>query len=231
MRDLRRPPAVTHLLVDLDGTISDSSPGIGASLRQAFERCGYPPLTDDDVRSMIGPPFEVSFPAHGVPDHDIQRVALAFRERYETIGLFENHVYDGVVAMLDSLAERGIRLAIATAKPEPTAVRIIDHFGLTDRFELIAGATFGIGSERRSKASVIEYALRELGLDPGPHVVMLGDRDHDVHGAAEHGLACVGVGWGFGSPEELTNAGVTVIVNDPADVADAVVATYRLPST
>jgi phosphoglycolate phosphatase-like HAD superfamily hydrolase len=107
-----------------------------------------------------------------------------------------------------------------TAKPEVTARRIIEHFGLTDRFTVLAGATFEPG--RRTKAEVIDHALRELRIGGGPHVVMVGDRDHDVHGAHAHGIGTVGVLWGYGSAEELTLAGAAALAAVPADVVDHV---------
>lgn len=226
-----------NVLLDLDGTLSDSALGIARSLRHAFSTCGYEPPSDAAVRSVIGPPFEVSFPSLGVPRHDIARVVDAYRERYEDIGLFENELYDGVVDMLDELAAAGHVLSIATAKPQPTAVRIIDHFGLADRFATIAGATTDVGSGRRTKAEVITYALGELGLERSASsngvrgdVVMVGDRDHDVEGATVNGLACIGVAWGFGSVAELTSAGATAVVDAPGRVAAAVAATYRAGS-
>ena len=111
--------------------------------------------------------------------------------------------------MLDDLVAGGYVLALATAKPEVTARRIIEHFGLTDRFAVLAGATFEPG--RRTKAEVIAHALRELAIEGGPHVVMVGDRDHDVHGAHAHGIATIGVLWGYGSAEELTLAGAAAL--------------------
>jgi phosphoglycolate phosphatase len=220
----------THLLIDLDGTLSDSSPGIGRSLQHAFERCGYPPPTDAEVRAAIGPPFEITFPLLGVPGHDIVRVIDAYRERYESIGLFENALYPGIVEMLDALAAE-YTLAVATAKPEHTAVRIIEHFGITSYFAVQAGATVEVGAGRRTKAQVIGHALEQLALEPGEHVVMIGDRDHDVEGARHHGLDCIGVAWGFGSHEELARAGATAIVDHPHDVAAAVASTYRAGRT
>jgi phosphoglycolate phosphatase len=219
----------THVLIDLDGTISDSSPGIGRSLRHAFSTCGYEPPTDEQVRAVIGPPFEVSFPTFGIPVEDIERVVHAYRERYEVIGLFENAVYPGIAEMLDTLVAAGHTLSIATAKPEETARRIIDHFGFADYFEVQAGATNEVGTGRRTKAEVIKYALISLHLGPAdlPHVVMLGDRDHDVEGAHLNGIDCVGVTWGFGSVDELRHAGAAAIVDSPGEVAAAVAATYR----
>ena len=217
---------VSHLLIDLDGTISNSHEGIAKSLQYAFGETGYEPPTDDRVRDVIGPPFEVSFPKLGVPAHDFDRVVAKYRERYNDVGLFENVLYDGINDMLHGLRTAGVTLALATAKPQDPARRITAHFGLTEHFEFEAGASGGLG-DRRTKAQVITYALGELGVDPGAHVLMLGDRDHDVEGAIANGIDCVGVTWGFGSLGELSAAGASVIVDTPADVVPAVLGTYR----
>lgn len=220
---------VTHVLIDLDGTISDSSPGIARSLQHAFSVCGYEPPTDEQVRTVIGPPFEVGLPTLGIPVDDIERVVWAYRGRYEDVGLFENTVYPGIAEMLDELVAAGRTLSLATAKPETTATRIIEHFGFTDYFTFQAGATIEVGAGRRTKAEVIEYALISLGLGATdlPRVVMVGDRDHDVEGAHLNGIDCIGVAWGFGSPGELETAGASALVDTPAEVAAAVAATYR----
>jgi phosphoglycolate phosphatase len=221
--------ASTHVLIDLDGTISDSSLGITRSLQHAFAVCGYEPPTDEQVRNIIGPPFEVSFPTLGIPVDDIERVVLAYRDRYEDVGLFENEVYPGIPEMLDELVAAGHTLSIATAKPEPTARRIIEHFGFAERFAVQAGATVEVGAGRRTKAEVINYALIQLRLGPADlaRVVMVGDRDHDVEGAHLNGIDCIGVTWGFGSRDELDGAGAVAIVDAPGEVAGAVAATYR----
>ena len=222
-------PDNAHVLLDLDGTISDSAPGIGRSLQHAFETCGYEPPTDEQVRHVIGPPFENSFPTLGIPADDIERVVLAYRERYDEIGLFENTVYPGVAEMLEELVADGHTLSIATAKPEPTARRIIEHFGFADYFAVQAGATVEVGTGRRTKAEVINYALLSLRLGPTDlsRVVMVGDRDHDVEGAHMNGIACIGVTWGFGSIDELDGAGAALTVDHPREVAAAVAASYR----
>lgn len=227
----------THVLLDLDGTISDSSLGIARSLQHAFAACGFEPPSDDAVRAVIGPPFEATFPGLGVPTSEIERVVLAYRDRYEDIGLFENAVYPGVAEMLTELADAGYTLAVATAKPEPTAIRIIEHFGFTDHFVLQAGATVAMGSGRRTKAEVITHALGELARmahgrhlsadSHRRHVVMVGDRDHDVEGALHNDIDCIGVSWGFGSHDELHGAGAVAVVDSPAEVVGAVAATYR----
>jgi phosphoglycolate phosphatase len=222
-----------HVLLDLDGTISDSSVGIARSLRHAFVACGYDPPSDDEVRTVIGPPFEVGLPTLGIPLDDVARVAAAYRERYEVIGLFENDLYPGIVEMLDELTTAGFVLVLATAKPEDTAVRIIDHFGLTRYFTAQAGASHDLSSGRRTKAEVIAWALVHVGLTShttgraAQPVVMVGDREHDVDGARANGIPCIGVTWGFGSVAELTQAGAVTLVDHPRQVAAAVAATYR----
>ena len=223
------PVTVTHVLLDLDGTLSDSEPGILRSLQWACEVEGFPIPTEAEVRSVIGPPFEIGLPSIGIPDDALFRVIKTYRERYETIGLFENTLYDGIVTMLDELAAAGLSLSIATAKPERTAVRILEHFELTERFEYIVGAT--LTQERRAKHQIITHVLELLGFDGGDHVVpgvvMVGDRDHDVHGALQNGLPCLGVTWGYGSVEELLTAGAFALADEPADVVDLVRTTYR----
>ena len=206
----------THALIDLDGTITDSFPAITGSLKIAFAELGLPIPSDEALRAVVGPPFELGLPLVGVPGDRLWAVIDRYRVHYEAGGLFECELYDGVVEMLDDLLAAGITLSLATAKPEDTAVRIIEHFGLTDRFAVLAGATYEPG--RRTKDEVITHALRELAIDPGPHVVMLGDRDHDVHGAKVHGIDCIGALWGYGGATELSRAGAMALAATPADV-------------
>lgn len=206
----------THVLVDLDGTITDSLPAITGSLKQALVDVGLAVPDDDLLRSVIGPPFEVGLPAIGVPHDHMPSVIERYRNYYEGGGLYECTLFDGVVDMLDGLRASGHTLALATAKPEPTAVRVVEHFGLTDRFAVLAGATYEPG--RRTKGDVIAHALRQLETGAGPEVVMVGDRDHDIEGARDHGIDCIGVLWGYGGEAELTAAGAWALAATPADV-------------
>jgi phosphoglycolate phosphatase len=204
------------VLVDLDGTLTDSFPAITGSLKRALRDVGLPVPPDEALRAVVGPPFEIGLPLIGVPSDRLWEVIDRYREHYEGGGLFECALYDGVVEMLDSLLAADLTLALATAKPEATAVRIVEHFGLADRFAVLAGATYEPG--RRTKDEVITHALGELGERPGHHVVMLGDRDHDVHGAAVHGIDCIGAVWGYGGEPELRAAGAWALAATPADV-------------
>jgi phosphoglycolate phosphatase len=226
------PPRRTHVLLDLDGTLSDSEPGILRSLRWACEQEGFPIPTDEQVRSVIGPPFELGLPSIGIPDDALVRVINTYRSRYESIGLFENTLYDGVIEMLDGLEAAGLSLSIATAKPERTAIRIIEHFGLADRFEAMVGAT--LTPERRAKSQIITHVLGELGFPIGlpdidDRVIMIGDREHDVLGAMHNGVSCIGVTWGYGTPEELLKSGAVVLADTPLEVVELAQKTYRSP--
>ena len=218
----------THVLLDLDGTISHSEPGIFRSLQWACELEGFPTPTDAEVRRVIGPPLELGLPAIGIPDDALERVINSYRDRYQRIGAFENTLYDGVLGMLDELAALGLSLSIATAKPEQTAHPVLDYFGISHRFDVRAGAT--LTSERRTKAQVIDFALLELNIHGDPdmidHVIMIGDRDHDVLGAMHHRITCVGVTWGYGSPGELMSAGAVALADSPAEVVELVQREY-----
>jgi phosphoglycolate phosphatase len=207
---------ITTVLCDLDGTLSDSAPGILSCLQKAFAESGVPWVDDDTARSLLGPPFWHSLPPL-VGEHRMAAVIAAYRQHYVVEGgLFRTSAYDGVPAMLDGLADRGLRLAVATSKPEPHAARIVDYLGLSGYFETICGDT--VDGLRDTKALVVGEVLHRLG-DPDPRtVLMLGDRSHDVLGSAAHDVPCLGVLWGYGTVVELTAAGAHGLCSRPADV-------------
>jgi phosphoglycolate phosphatase len=122
----------------------------------------------------------------------------AYREDYMTRGWAMNRLFDGIPALLADLRAAGVRLAVATSKAEPTAQRILAHFGLDEHFEVIAGAS--IDGSRAAKSDVVAHALAQLKPLPD-RLLMVGDRSHDVEGAAEHGIETVVVGWGYGGAD------------------------------
>lgn len=211
---LDRSPFDT-VIFDLDGTVSDSAPGILSSLDHAFIETGFPP--PPDLIRFIGPPFETAFRAEGFSPEEITVLMKVYRDRYWEVGAFENTVYPGMEQLFDDLAAQGFRLAIATSKPEPTARRILEHFGYTHRFEVIGGATFDMS--RATKSAVLSYTLDQLGRS---RAVMIGDRYHDVEGAAEHGIDCIGVRWGYSVGDELHKAGARWIIDEPKQIIDIV---------
>lgn len=190
------------LLIDLDGTLSDSAPGILSSLRKAFAVAGVPAPDDATMRSLLGPPFYESLPplvgTERMPD-----VIDAYRDYYST-AMYDTTLYDGMADVLADLRERGVTLAVATSKPEAYAVPIVEHLGITEYFAVIGGDA--LDGSRDTKAKVITSVLDRLGRPDPAGVLMLGDRSHDVDGARAHGLSCLGAGWGYATPGELAGA-------------------------
>lgn len=203
------------VLFDLDGTITDSAPGIHAGFRHALAAVGQPAPTESMLASVIGPPIIDTFRSLGMSPSEVDRAIAAYLERYDAVGWRENSVFDGMGAVLGKARANGTRLAVATSKSERFAVRILEHFDLAGHFEFIGGASDD--GTRRAKPDVIAHSLTTLGITPTladdggtPDVLMIGDRDHDVLGAAKFGIPTVVVDWGYGSASESHGALRTV---------------------
>jgi phosphoglycolate phosphatase len=209
------------VLFDLDGTLSESAPGILGSLQLAFAEVGVPWVDQATARSLLGPPFSHSLPPL-VGNQNLDAVVAAYRRHYVEGGaLLNTHRYDGISELVSALFDLGIQLAVATSKPEPHAIRIVRHLGLADYFTTIGGDT--VDGQLDSKAQVIGEVLRRLADPPPESVLMVGDRSHDVLGAAAHGVDCAGALWGYGTRAELTNAGAVRLCAAPAEVLELVV--------
>jgi phosphoglycolate phosphatase len=201
-------PRYDAVLLDLDGTLSESGPTIVAAVSRALEHLGRDPLDEPTLRSFIGPPLEASFAALADFDDDlVAEAARVYRQYYDLLG---PPLYDGVVPALERLRDSGLKISLATSKPEPLALEIVTDKGLLHLFDAVCGA--GHDSERTTKADVVAKALDRLGHPRRP--VMVGDRHHDVVGAAEHGVPCIGVLWGYGDADELLEAGATALAED-----------------
>ncbi|WP_263119920.1 HAD hydrolase-like protein [Cellulomonas sp. RIT-PI-Y] len=207
------------VLLDLDGTLTDSAPGILGSIRTTYTELGLPLPTEQQLRGFVGPPLTENLLGHGVPPERLDEAVAAYRRSYAT-GMYDNAVYPGIPAALAELRASGARLVVATSKPEPFAVRICAHLDLTRRVDAIAGAS--MDGVRGTKSQVVARALRMAGPGVEGPPVMVGDREHDVHGAGEHGIATVGAGWGYGAPGELAAAGAVTVVDDPGGLTRAV---------
>ncbi len=199
------------ILFDLDGTITDPFLGITKSVAYALDAYGFSHGDLDSLKSFIGPPLKEQLANYTGTDLEFgQKLLDKYREYYSVTGIFENSVYDGVPQMLQALKDSGKVVALATSKPEKFAKIILDHFDLSKYFDLCAGAT--MDSSRVKKADVIRYCLQTLGLSEGDgNVIMVGDRHHDIDGAKECGIKCIGVTFGYGSYEELTQSGADKI--------------------
>ncbi|MCI4675355.1 HAD-IA family hydrolase [Candidatus Mycolicibacterium alkanivorans] len=183
------------VIFDLDGTLTDSADGIVASFRHALAAVDAEIPPGDLAGRIVGPPMHITLQGMGLGVRADEAIA-AYRADYTTRGWSMNSMFDGVPQLLADLRAAGVRLAVATSKAEPTARRILEHFGLTGHFDVIAGAS--VDGSRSSKADVLAHALGQLRPLPD-RVLMVGDRAHDVEGAAEHGIKTVVVGWGYGA--------------------------------
>ena len=202
------------MLFDLDGTLVDSTPGIWASVRVAAAELGLPEPTEAQLRGMVGPPLQDGFAlVLGVGPDDVPRAVAAYRAHYAAGALLDVAVYDGVPELLTALRRAGAVLAVATSKPEPFAVRVLEHTGLLTAFASVHGAT--LDGAVRHKDQVVAAAL--AAHPDGRAPVLVGDREHDVLGAAAHGLPCIGAGWGP-APDELRPAGAVAVAGTPAEV-------------
>jgi phosphoglycolate phosphatase len=213
------------VLLDLDGTLMDSAPGITASAAHAYRELGLPVPDAATLRSFVGPPITDSFPSHGVPPERTGEAVAAYRAIYTNGGMFDAAVFDGVPDALRALRAAGCTLAVATSKPEVFAQPICERFGLTPLLDAVFGAP--LDEATSTKADVIERALATLDVPrpgtpgAGP-VLMVGDREHDVHGAAVHAVSCLGVTWGYAPDGELERAGAVGLVDHVDDLAVAV---------
>ena len=193
----RTAPGAQLVIFDLDGTLTDSAEGIVASFLHALDHIGAPVPPGDLVAQIVGPPMDDTFRSMELGDEAEEAIA-AFRAEYGARGWAMNALFDGIEALLVDLRAAGVRLAVATSKLEPTARRILAHFGLDRHFEVIAGAS--PDGSRKGKVEVLAHALSQLKPLP-ERVLMVGDRSHDVHGAAAHGIDTVVVGWGYGKAD------------------------------
>ena len=214
----------TTAIFDLDGTITDSCPGILNAIRYALKKREIDEPSEEVLRSFIGPPLQQQFQTvFGLSEEEGAAMVSIYREYYGVKGIFENRVYDGVPGMLEKLRAAGVRVLMATSKPEKYAKRIAEHFGFDRYFDFIGGAC--MDGTRTDKHEVIEYVLSSCGIseDERNSTVMIGDRSHDILGAEKSGLHSIGVLYGYGSIEELKEAGAEVTALHPSDITDIVV--------
>lgn len=206
------------ILMDLDGTITDPKEGITRSVRIALRRFGIEEQDSKRLEAFIGPPLLESFQVfYGMDQEQACRALTAYREYFADRGIFENRVYDGMERMLARWTAAGFTLMVATSKPTVFARRILDHFGLARYFSFVGGSE--LDGARTAKGDVIRYVLEHEGVNPAA-AVMVGDRKHDILGARQAGIASVGVLYGYGSREELEQAGAGRIAATVEELSD-----------
>lgn len=211
-----------YILFDLDGTITESGTGIINSVEYALKKMSIEVKNKDILKRFIGPPLKDSFMnICGMNVKDAEQAVRFYREYFSDKGMFENKVYDGFIDTIKILKSSGRILAVATSKPEEYAKRIADKLGFKEYFDKICGAT--MDDSRSAKADVISYTLETMGLtEHNDMILMVGDRENDIHGAKENGIDSMGVLYGYGEQKELEDAGALYIAKTVKDIADII---------
>jgi phosphoglycolate phosphatase len=211
------------ILVDLDGTLVDPRPGLIGSVQYALRKLGQPVPPADELLWLIGPPFRVSFPKLLGSADRVEEAIGYYRESYFNGGMYDAIVYDGVPEALDTLRAGGHRLLVATSKPHHYARPILERFDLARHFVAICGPE--LDGTNDHKADLIAHMIEREDVRPQT-AIMIGDREFDVLAAARHGIAAIGVTWGYGSAEELTAAGAAALCHSPHAVAGVAAALF-----
>lgn len=207
------------IFFDLDGTLTDSSEGITKCAQLALGHFGIHIEDRTTLTDFIGPPLRETFPKRGVPADRVEEAVSKFRQRYLTVGKFENAPYPGIRQVLETLKEKGHRLYVATSKPEETAIEILTKFQLASYFDLICGAD--MAGLRDEKDKVIAWLLSQIPREET--ILMVGDTAFDVLGAKAHNIPCIGVTWGFGSRESMEKAGAVRVANTMEELMDSII--------
>ena len=205
------------VLFDLDGTLTDPGLGITNSVMYALDKFHIKVEDRATLYKFIGPPLKESYKKYyHLSDDEIDRAVAYYREYFSKKGMYENELYDGIVKVLKQIKDSGRKVVLATSKPEEFAVEILRYFEIDRYFDFTACAT--MDGTRGSKADVISYALEAGEITDLQSAVMIGDREYDILGAKAFGLDSIGVLYGYGSREELQNAGATYIAESVADI-------------
>jgi phosphoglycolate phosphatase len=206
-----------HLFFDLDGTLTDSSPGIVRCINHALDALGYAPLPDERLRPMVGASLASIFREVLDPDdlHVVDAAVEWYRQRFNAVGIFENSLFPGIVEALDELCHAGHRLQVVTAKPTVAARRVVDHFQIAGYFTAVHGPA--LTDRHCDKADLVAAALRVATGHVGP-VAMVGDRADDIHAARRNEVRAVAAGWGYGTEEELLAARPEYLAPTVADL-------------
>ena len=207
------------LFFDLDGTITDSAPGIKESVKYALMFFGIDEKSEEKLNLFIGPPLFDAFSEHyNMNKEDADTAVLKYRENYKNNkAMLKYKVYDGVESMLKTLKDKGYLICLATAKPMEFAKIILDDAGLSKYFDEISGASFD--ASKRTKTAVIKDIIETNNLKK-EKILMIGDRENDVTGAKNNGIDVLGVTYGYGDKKELNDAGCFDVVNTPEEVTE-----------
>jgi len=203
-------------MFDLDGTLTDSKPGLVNAIEFAVRKMGLAPLPQAVVEKFLGPPLFGSFEKHCGMDRETARIAVSyFREYYADRGIFENEPYEGIPELLGRLKAAGKRLFVATSKPTVSALQVCAHFGIDGYFTEILGSE--LDGSIIEKHDIVGLLLSRHALDRS-RTLMIGDRENDIAGGRKNGLDTAAVGYGYGSEDELRQANASYYVKTMSDL-------------
>lgn len=210
----------SSLFFDLDGTLTDSGPGIINSVKYALNYYGIEEKDQEKLKLFIGPPLVDSFmELYGFSNEKAHEAMAKYREYFSVKGILENSVYNGIYDLLQKLKDSGKKLYIATGKPEIYLTRILKIFDL-EKYFIFAGGS-DLEETRSQKYQIIDYVIKSSNLEMEAReqkILMVGDRKHDIIGAKKNSIHSCGVLWGYGSEEELKENGADYIVKNPSDL-------------
>lgn len=210
------------VLFDFDGTVVDTGEGILKSLQYSFAQMGREVPKTDDLKKFIGPPVYYSFTHfYGVSEDEVSVYIKKYRERYKEKGIYESRLYDGMKELLCELKDRGVKLAVASSKPEHLIYSVADYLGITHLFDVIVGVKVD-DSNHSSKSGLILEAISKLSCEDKSKVLMVGDRCFDIDGATGAGVDSCGALWGYGDNEEFCRHNATFIVKSPSELLNIV---------
>lgn len=206
------------IIFDLDGTLTEPEEGITRSIEYALNKMG---IKVDDRKALtkyIGPPLLPVFQEdYGMTEKEAWQALEFYRERFLDKGMYENRVYDGIEELLSRLKENGKKIMLATTKPYPQAVGILEHFGLMKYFDVVSGAD--MSENLVEKPDVMRLAISKCPQANQTNTVMVGDRKYDILGAKAHKIPSIGVLYGYGDYEELSNVGATYFAKNVEELA------------
>ncbi len=207
-----------YIFFDMDGTVSESAPGIIDSIIYALNLLGIEETDREKLKDFVGPPLLESFPKYyGIEGEQLMETVRNFQVYFREKGIWGNEMYPDIPQVLKSLKENGRRIVLATSKPELFAKEIIDRYKIGEYFDFVAGSV--MDETRTLKHEVIEYAIENMGISDRSSILMVGDRRFDVEGADKCGIDCMGVLYGYGTREELESAGAAYIAETVLDIA------------
>ena len=211
-----------YVIFDFDGTVTDTGEGILKSLQYSFEQMGDEVPDLSDLKKFIGPPIHYSYVTfYGVSEDKVGEYIKKYRERYRKTGIYECFIYDGMKETILKLRENGVKIGIASSKPESLIYDVMNHLGITDLFDAVTGVMVD-DSNHSGKADLVLSSMKKLGANDKSRVLMVGDRYFDIDGAAGAGVHSCGVLFGFGSEKEFKEHNATYIVSNANEIADIV---------